>query len=108
VTIWIDDITISGLKVPTTMVWQIKQAIHAGGLRYHKEKRAVDRRAEVTGVIILRDGQLEVPNRQRRKLRNLKREKDRERRLEANKSLIGRLAGMNGQVAQIAAGNLKL
>jgi Reverse transcriptase (RNA-dependent DNA polymerase) len=107
VSIWIDDITVSGTKVPKAVMWDIKQAIHGGGLRYHKEKRAVDRRAEVTGVVILRDGQLVVPNRQRRKLRNLKREKDRERRPEANKSLMGRLAGMNGQVAQIAAGNLK-
>jgi hypothetical protein len=107
VTIWIDDITISGPKVPKAVVWQIKNAIHAGGLRYHKEKRAVDRRAEVTGVVVLRDGQLVVPNRQRRKLRDLARQKDRERRPEANKSLIGRLAGMNGQVAQIAARNLK-
>ena len=104
-TIWIDDITISGPKVPTTVVWRIKQAIYAGGLCYHKEKRAVDRRAEVTGVVI-RNGQLLVPNRQRVELQNLKHIKDRERRPEANKSLLGRLAGLNGQVAQIAAGNL--
>jgi hypothetical protein len=64
-------------------------------------------RAEVTGVVVLRDGHLEVPNRQRRKLWNLKREKDRERRPEANKGVMARLAGMNGQVAQITAGNFK-
>jgi hypothetical protein len=106
VSIWIDDITVSGSKVPTSVMWDIKRAIHAGGLRYHKEKRAVDRRAEVTGVVI-RDGELLPPNRQRRKLRNLKREIDRELHPERNKSLMGRLAGMNGQMEQIAAGNLK-
>ena len=105
VTIWIDDVTFSGLKVPMAVVWEIKQAINGGGLRYHKEKRAVDRHAEVTGVVI-REGKLLVPNRQRLKLRNLKRAKDRERRPQANKNLMGRLAGMKGQVAQIAAGNL--
>jgi hypothetical protein len=106
VSIWIDDITVSGPKVPTSVMWEIKQAIHGGGLRYHKEKRAVDRRAEVTGVVV-RDGRLEVPNRQRRKLHDLRRQEDRERRLRPNKGLIDRLAGLNGQVAQIAAANLK-
>ena len=106
VSIWIDDITVSGPKLPTSVIWDIKHAIHAGGLRYHKEKRAVDRRAEVTGVVI-RDGKLLPPNRQWRKLRNLKREVHREHQPERNRSLIGRLAGMNGQVAQIAAGNVE-
>ena len=32
--------------------WRIKEITHQGGLRYHKEKRAVDWRAEVTGVVI--------------------------------------------------------
>jgi hypothetical protein len=104
VSIWIDDITVSGPKLPTSVVWDIKRAIHAGGLRYHKEKRAVDRRAEVTGVVI-RGGKLLPPNRQWRKLRDAKREFHREHRPERSKRLMGRLAGLNGQVAQIAAGN---
>jgi hypothetical protein len=106
VSIWIDDITVSGPKLPTSVMWDIKHAIHSGGLRYHKEKRAVDRRAEVTGVVI-RDSKLLLPNRQRRKLHNLKREIQREHRPDRNKSLMGRLAGMNGQKAQIAAGNVE-
>jgi hypothetical protein len=61
VTIYIDDVTLSGARVPEALVWQIKQIIHRGGLRYHKEKRSVDRPAEVTGVI-LRQGALLLPN----------------------------------------------
>jgi hypothetical protein len=58
--------------------------------------------------VVIRDGKLLPPNRQRLKLRDLNREKDRECRPERNKSLIGWLAGLIGQVAQIAAGNAKV
>jgi hypothetical protein len=105
VTVYIDDMTLSGAKVARALVWEIKQVIHGGGLRYHKEKRAVDRRCEVTGVV-LRDGEMLVANRHRDKLRKLKQAKDRERRPEANKSLMGQLAGMKGTVDQITSANL--
>jgi hypothetical protein len=104
ISIYIDDVTLSGAKVPMTVVWEIKQIIHRGGLRYHKEKRAVERRSEVTGVV-LRDGEMLPANRHRKKLRTLKQAKDRERRPGTNKSLIGQLAGMKGHVAQIASAN---
>jgi retron-type reverse transcriptase len=104
ITIYIDDVTISGAKVPMSLVWEIKQVIHGGGLRYHKEKRAVDRAAEVTGVV-LHDGEMLPANRHRQKLRKLKQAKDRERRPGTKKSLMGQLAGMKGHVAQIRDAN---
>ena len=104
ITIYIDDVTLSGAKVPVKLVWAIKQLIHGGGLRYHKEKRAVSRRCEVTGVVLHNGGMLPA-NRHRNKLRKLKQAKDRERRPFASKSLLGQLAGMKGHVAQIAAAN---
>ena len=75
ITIYIDDVTLSGAKVPMTLVWEIKQIIHGGGLRYHKEKRAVERGSEVTGVV-LRKGEMLPTNRHRNKLRKLKQAKD--------------------------------
>jgi hypothetical protein len=66
-TVYIDDVTLSGNKVSASDVWEIKKIIHASGLRYHKEKHYVDVASEVTGVI-LRDGSLRVPNRQLKKL----------------------------------------
>ena len=60
----------------------------------------------MTGVI-LRDGEMLVTNRHRDKLRKLKQANDRERRPEANKSLIGQLAGMRGTVDQIRSANLR-
>ena len=98
--IYIDDVTISGCHVPGTLIWEIKRVIYASGLRYHKEKRAVDRPCEVTGVV-LRAGRLCVPNRQHRKLRLARRQKDRD---PCPKSL-GTFAGLVGQAYQIATAN---
>jgi hypothetical protein len=106
VTVYIDDVTISGAKVPKALVWKMKQVIHGGGLRYHKEKRAADRPCEVTGVI-LRDGEMLVPNRYRDKLRKLKQAKDRDRGPKVNKGLVGQLAGMQGMVDQVRNANLR-
>lgn len=69
-TVYVDDVTISGTKVPIADVWQVRRMIHRTGLRYHKLKHYVDKPAEVTGVIV-RDGRVVVPNRQRLKQRQL-------------------------------------
>jgi Reverse transcriptase (RNA-dependent DNA polymerase) len=98
--IYIDDVTVSGRHVPTTLLWEIKQAIHGSGLRYHKEKRSVDRSCEVTGVV-LRAGRLCVPNRQHKKLRNAKKQKDRK----ADPESLGTFAGLVGQFHQITNAN---
>ena len=87
------------------MIWQIKEAIHGAGLRYHKEKRAVDRPAEITGVIV-RDGELVVPNRQRLKLRSLEQAKNKRPDAAELKVLTGKMSGMSGHIAQIAAANM--
>ncbi len=47
-------------------------AIHASGLRYHKEKVFHDRPARVTGVIVNGE-QLAAPNRQLKKIATLRR-----------------------------------
>jgi hypothetical protein len=67
-TVYMDDLTISGERVPGRLVWAIKQEIHRRGLRYHKERRYAGGTAEVTGILI-RDGKLLVPNRQRKAAR---------------------------------------
>ncbi len=103
--VYIDDVTISGRRVPEEMIWKIKEILYGAGLRYHKEKRAVDRPAEITGVIV-REGALAVPNRQRLKLRSLERDKIGVRNENEAKSLAGRIAGLQGQIAQIIANRL--
>ena len=41
--VYIDDITLSGPAVPESLVWEIKKQIHSRGLVYHKQRRC-DRR----------------------------------------------------------------
>jgi hypothetical protein len=97
-TVYVDDVTISGAKVPIVDIWQVRRMIHRTGLRYHKLKHYVDTPAEITGVIV-RDGKVVVPNRQRLKQRKLvlalQRAEDGDGRLR------GRLTGISGQIRQI-------
>lgn len=65
-TVYIDDVTVSGAHVPLRDIWHIKTIIRRYGLEYHKEKSFIDRPAEITGVIV-RDGKVLAPNRQHRK-----------------------------------------
>jgi hypothetical protein len=65
-TVYIDDVTLSGDAVPERVVWQVRQKIHSRGLIYHKEKHYTGGTGEVTGALI-KDGAMQVPNRQRKK-----------------------------------------
>jgi hypothetical protein len=70
--VYVDDLNISGKHVPERVMWKIKQQVHRRGLGYHKERHYRRGKAEVTGVII-RDGNIMLPNRQRKKLYDLRR-----------------------------------
>lgn len=101
-TVYIDDVTISGGSLSPLVLWDIKRAIHRSGLRYHKEKHFVDRPAEITGVIV--DGErLLVPNRQRRKIYQTRQSLKANNSQSVEKALREKLTGLQGQVAQIAA-----
>lgn len=100
-TVYIDDVTISGAALSPTVLWEIKRAIHRSGLRYHKEKRFVDRPSEITGVIV-RGDQLVAPNRQLKKLYEIQRDLKAPNAPNRGK-LRERLTGIRGQIAQIAA-----
>lgn len=100
-TVYIDDVTVSGASVSAKVMWQIKHAIHRSGLRYHKEKAFFDRPAEVTGVIVGAD-QLAVPNRQLKKISDLRRQiRSTKGELESLK-LKEKLTGLHAQTKQIS------
>jgi retron-type reverse transcriptase len=67
--LYADDITISGSHIRETDIWLIKQRLHKYGHRYNrdKERAIIDKAADVTGVII-RDDVLLLPNRQHKAL----------------------------------------
>lgn len=99
-TVYIDDITISGACVPDGVMWKIKQQLYSRGLRYHKERRYTGRHKEVTGVLII-DGELRVPNRQRLKAHNARRKKEASPDSEEKLRLISMLNGLNEQKKQV-------
>ncbi len=100
-TVYVDDITISGSNVTALDMWNVKQVLHRAGLKYHKEKAYHDRPAEVTGVIVDHSGLL-TPNRQLHKL--YKARDDLRTASEGDKPAIqSRMTGLAGQVAQISA-----
>lgn len=105
-TIYVDDLTISGARVSDADIWLVKRELHRAGLHYHKEKVFRDRPAEVTGVIVGREG-VAPPNRQRLKL-HAARHNVRELEGNARAGALSRVAGLNAQLAQIDRQNNKL
>lgn len=105
VTVYMDDITISGPQVTDRLMWEIKKAIHVNGLNYHKAKNYSGRDAcEITGVIV-DNGRLKLPHRQHKKMHELRQDlrcvRDEMEREILSRKLQGRLA----QASQILAKN---
>lgn len=105
-TVYIDDVTISAPKIDPAAMWAVKRAIHASGLRYHKEKCFYGRPAEITGVIVNGDA-LAAPNRQLKKISGLRTtirsEEKRKGQGHDTKDLRLKLDGLNGQIRQISS-----
>lgn len=99
-TVYVDDVTISGARVPERDIWEVQKMIRGAGLEYHKRKRFIDRPAEITGVIVSGD-KLSAPHRQHKKRHEALAEllvavgDDRQ-------ALLGRVAGITGQLRQIS------
>ncbi len=66
-TVYVDDVTMSGPALSGQLIWKVRQLIYRGGLRYHKEKHYIDHPAEITGVIASNGG-VRAPHRQFKKL----------------------------------------
>ena len=104
-TVYIDDLTISGQKVPGRLVWAVKQAIKNTGLNYHKEKFYRGKRARrVTGVII-KNNELWLPNKKHLKIHELRLELAKQDDQEKRKELLEKIRGSESQLLQIKAAN---
>lgn len=101
-TVYVDDVTVSGRRVPRKIVWEIEKAIYSSGLRYHKEKTYFDRPAEITGVIVDRD-RLLAPKRQHKKLHLAKTYLANARGKERTATLA-KISGLQGQISQVGEG----
>ncbi len=102
-TVYMDDVTVSGSAVPDRLMWEIRRRIHGSGLCYHKMRRFSSGYAEVTGIV-LRGGQRMVPHRQHRKAHEARRALRAATSLEETERLERRLLGLEAQRRQVEAG----
>lgn len=100
-TVWVDDITISGTHIPSAMIWEMKKAIARNGLQYHKEEfYSGNKPREVTGAILV-NGQLKAPHRHHLKLHHLKNRVSKETNELAIISLLHQLHSAQSQIDAI-------
>ncbi|MDB9373085.1 reverse transcriptase family protein [Nodularia sphaerocarpa] len=107
-TVYMDDVTISGEHVPGELIWQVKKQFKRYGLRSNKkkEKHYIGKKSyEVTGVITTQSGELRVPNRQHLQMRNIRRLISLESEPEKLAKLRRSLKGLEAQSEQIRRAN---
>lgn len=100
--VYADDITISGPIVRKEVIWKIKQAVHKHGLKVKAEKELslIDSPADITGVIV--DGeQTKLPNRQLKRLFELRAERHRAKGARLKHLLDSKIAGRIAQKRQV-------
>ncbi len=100
ITVYIDDVTISGDKVPDNLLWQIKREIKKANLVYHKEKTYRCGWSEVTGIIA-RDGKIKAPNRTLKALHELRKNIRREKDPQIREGIAKRLKSYETHIQQI-------
>ncbi|WP_414900213.1 reverse transcriptase family protein [Rhizobium cremeum] len=102
--VYADDLTISGVSVPEAQIWQIKKTLFRHGHRYvkNKERSIRDKPVEITGVILRRSG-IAAPNRQHVKITKVRDEIARTTSVTHKAMLERQLRGRLAQIGQIAA-----
>ena len=98
--VYMDDITLSGETVPEAVVWEIKKQLHSRGLHYHKERHHTRGLGEVTGALI-KNGSLSLPNRQRKKAFDTRQKLEASRDPDEVARLSSTLRGLNEQRRQV-------
>ncbi|WP_161635413.1 reverse transcriptase family protein [Methylomicrobium lacus] len=99
-TVYMDDLTVSGEKVTPYLMWQIRRQIHRFGLSYHKEKHYHGNFSEITGIII-KDKMITLPNRQHLKKHLLQRALAKTIDPNEKNKIALRLHGCNAQITQL-------
>lgn len=104
--VYADDLTISGKIVPEELIWNIKKILFRHGHRYKlsKERSKHLKPAEVTGVI-LSGGKLLVPNRQKKALHQIVGKLQIETNIGHKKKLESQIRGRKAQIRQILSKN---
>lgn len=107
--VYADDITISGPIIPKEIIWNIKRVVHRHGLKIKAEKEVslIDSPAQITGVIVSGDS-LKLPNRQLKRLFELRSERQRAKSDRIRKLLDVQISGRVSQKRQIEIPRIKV
>ena len=100
--VYADDLTISGETVPEAAIWEIKKVLWRHGHRHQasKERSKRWRPAEITGVILRPDG-LYAPNRLHKKLHDVRRELGVASSDDRRATLKAKVRGREAQMKQV-------
>ncbi len=104
ISVYMDDLTVSGARIPGRLIWEIKKQIHQAGLGYHKEKLYQGKFAAVTGLI-LQSNRLRLPNAKLKKAYQLRRNLLVATDERVRAALRKKLAGLRSLQHQIDAAN---
>jgi retron-type reverse transcriptase len=104
--VYADDLTISGPVVPEAAIWEIKRTLRRHGHRYNasKERKKHLKAAEITGVILIRE-KLLAPNRQHQKLHAVRKELIATKSPAHRELLKAKVQGRTAQLKQIVGAN---
>lgn len=102
ITIYVDDITMSGPLVPERLIWNVKQILRKHGHSHQakKERRHLDRAAEITGLIIGPET-VSVPHRHYKKMQAARLEARVVVDEKAKASLLARARSLESQVQRL-------
>ncbi|WP_232224138.1 reverse transcriptase family protein [Mastigocladopsis repens] len=106
-TVYMDDVTISGTQIPGGLIWQVEKQFHRCGLHDNREKEkhyVGNKPREITGVIV-KEGELKLPNRQHLKMHQLRQLIHKETDPNKRVKLMQSLKGLEAQAQQIKKAN---
>lgn len=100
--VYADDLTISGENVPESLIWSIKKLLKKYGHNYKidKERSIKDKTADITGVI-LKGNTLLLPNRQHKKLVHIKQDLLKAKTPQQKRLIMNKIRGRESQAKQI-------
>jgi hypothetical protein len=100
--LYADDITISGDKVPKELIWEIKKIIFNNRLQLKRSKEVslINAPADITGVIV-KNGATHIPNRQLKRLAELRQLRSLTKDPWVQKRIENQIAGRLSQRKQV-------
>ena len=109
--LYIDDVTISGQSISEKLIWEVKKKIYSNGLSVNESKQKYysgKQPRQVTGVILTSTGELKVPNRQHLKMHKTRKLIKRASSPKIKEQLTQKLKGLESQANQIISQGLSL